>query len=80
MTAREGATGERLRRALKRWRVQSPKDRAEAIHFFRDEARQSETWAKCDPLDKTRHLADARTLRAAVALLRAAAHPGGNSR
>ena len=73
MTAeRRDVAGGGLRACLKRWRLVKPAERREVIWFFRDEARQSDQWAKDEPWDAARHRADARAMRAAVRLLRAA--------
>lgn len=67
----------KLKAAIAKWRDQPAEARRDAIAFFRDEAAQSHLWAGEDaalgnPLEARRHERDAKALRAAVALLKAA--------
>lgn len=65
-------TTPKLKAAVAKWRDQPAKARRDVIAFFRDEAKQSDDWAADEPLKAERHRRDAKALRAAVALLRAA--------
>jgi hypothetical protein len=61
-----------LARAAADWAAQSAGARKDAIHFFRDEAKQSREWASepdQPPRERKRHLADAAAMDAAVELL-----------
>jgi hypothetical protein len=69
-----------LARAIATWRKQPTRARKDALHFFRDEAAQSDDWARHevemgrDTGDECRrHREDARAIRASLALLLAAA-------
>lgn len=64
-----------LAKAAAAWREQSPRARRDAIDFFRDEANQSDNWCREDKAaghTGKRHREDAKALRAAVRVLRAA--------
>ena len=70
---RRGGVVSTLAKAASAWRKQSRSRRRDAIAFFIDEAKQSERWAAVDEFgERARHLADAKALKAAIAVLRAA--------
>lgn len=60
------------------WRKQSARAREDAVHYFRDEAAQSDDWARHeqemgreDGEQYRRHREDAAAMRAALAVLKA---------
>jgi hypothetical protein len=69
-----------LAEAVSAWRKQPTRARKAALHYFRDEAEQSGSWARHEQemgrgdrgKEYTRHREDAAALRAAVAVLKAA--------
>jgi hypothetical protein len=71
----------RLAEAILTWQEQSARARKDALHYFRDEATQSDDWARHERemgrgdngKEYRRHREDASAMRAAVAVLKAAA-------
>lgn len=69
----------RFAKAVTTWRKQPARARKDADHYFRDEAQQSDDWARHeqemgrgDGEECRRHREDAATMRAALAVLKAA--------
>lgn len=67
-------------RAVLAWRTQPARARKAVLHYFRDEAQQSDAWARHEREmgregrdEYRRHREDAAAIRAALAVLRAAA-------
>lgn len=68
--------------AISAWRKQPARARNDAVHFFRDEATQSDEWARHEEEmgrrlegEWCRHREDAAAMRAALAVLKAAERP-----